>query len=143
MWKVVPRTNDDSKQELESDHAWIEYFHNNNYSLIVPSHPQLKLYEEKLRKLRKELQKVQDLNCQSQEEARNYETRFNELGNKLSSTGDKHRHAIQEVTMREEQLVVLKVEGASLKEKLRQMNEEVCTECPPAPAPAPSCMKYR
>ena len=80
-----------------------------------------------MRKLRQELQKVQELSRAEEEELRRYESRYSELTSKLTQTTDKHRQGLQEVAMREEQIVVLKVEVASLQEKLRHRTEEVCS----------------
>lgn len=78
-----------------------------------------------MRKLRSELQKVQELNRQSEEELHKYESRYQELSAKLTQANDKHRASLQEIAMREEQIVVLKVELASMQEKFRHRKEEV------------------
>ena len=78
-----------------------------------------------MRKLRGELKKVQDLNQQSQREVQNYESHAQQAADKLRHAEEKQRLSLQEVAMREEQIVVLKVEVASLQEKLRHRMEEV------------------
>ncbi len=83
------------------------------------------MFEDKNRKLAKELKKVQELNHQSEEELQKYEVRFQEVQSDLLGCQDRNRLGLAEITAKEEELVVHKVELSSLQEKYRTQCEEV------------------
>ena len=83
------------------------------------------MYEDKTRKFSKELKKLQELNLQSEEELQKYEIKFQELQSDLLNCQDRNRHGLSELTAKEEELVVHKVELSSLQEKFRAKVDEV------------------
>ena len=83
------------------------------------------MYEDKTRKYSKEVKKLQELNLQSEEELQKYEIKFQELQSDLLNCQDRNRHGLSELTAKEEELVVHKVELSSLQEKFRSKVEEV------------------
>ena len=83
------------------------------------------MYEDKTRKFSKELKKLQELNLQSEEELQKYEIKFQELQSDLLNCQDRNRHGLNELTAKEEELVVHKVELSSLQEKFRSKVDEV------------------
>ena len=83
------------------------------------------MYEDKTRKFSKELKKLQELNLQSEEELQKYEIKFQELQSDLLNCQDRNRQGLSELTAKEEELVVHKVELSSLHEKFRAKVDEV------------------
>lgn len=83
------------------------------------------MYEDKIRKMSKEVKKLQEFNHQSDEELQKYEIRFQELQSDLLSCQDRNREGLAELASKEEELVVHKVELSSLQEKYKSQVQEV------------------
>ncbi len=87
--------------------------------------PQISIHEDQAQKMAKELNKMQELNLQSEEELQKYEIRFQELQSDLLKYQDRNRQSLAELAAKDEELVVHKVELSTFQEKFRGQADEV------------------